>query len=152
MADLNSIMSVVATTASRLPDLSIKNGQLIFVKDKQKIALDLEDKRVFYNQIVVLQTETERASLLAPISGLFYFVVENAVLWTYEQHWIQITTPPEEIVFIGESIPELGNNKTVYINPSTKTISVWDSDLEEYSVVADKTEPISDDEILQLFS
>ena len=152
MADSNTIMSVVATTASRLPDLSIKNGQLIFVKDKQKIALDLEDKRTFYNQIVVLQTETERTSLLAPISGLFYFVIENAVLWTYEQHWIQITTPPEEIVFIGDSIPELGNNKTAYINPNAKTISVWNSDLEEYLVVADKTESISDEEILQLFS
>lgn len=152
MADSNTIMSVVATTASRLPDLSIKNGQLIFIKDKQKIALDLNDKRIFYNQIVVLQTETERASLLAPISGLFYFVIENAVLWMYEQQWIQITTPPEEIVFIGASIPELGNNRTVYIDTSAKTISVWDSDLEEYSVVADKTESISSEEILQLFS
>ena len=152
MADSNTIMSVVATTASRLPDLSIKNGQLIFVKDKQKIALDMNNKRTFYNQIVVLQTETERTSLLAPISGLFYFVIENAVLWTYEQQWIQITTPPNEIVFIGETMPELGNNKAVYINSSDKTISIWDSNLGEYSVVSDKTEAISDDEILKLFS
>ena len=96
MADTEkAILSVVETTASRLPDLSIKNGQLIFVKDSQKIALDIDGKRTFYNQTVVLQTETERTSLLAPITGLFYFVIETAILWTYQtEGWIQITTPP----------------------------------------------------------
>ena len=43
MADtLNTtpILSVIATNASRLSDLSIINGQLIFIKDKGRIALD----------------------------------------------------------------------------------------------------------------
>lgn len=152
MADsLNPIMSVVATTASRLPDLSIKNGQLIFIKDSQKVALDFNDKRTFYNQIVVLQTEHERTSLLAPISGLFYFVIENAVLWLYEQSWIQVTTPPEDIVFIGTSLPELGNSKIVYINKTDRQISVWDDEFENYTVVADTTDSISNDDILKLF-
>lgn len=99
MADTEkAILSVVETTASRLPDLSIKNGQLIFVKDSQKIALDIDGKRTFYNQTVVLQTETERTSLLAPITGLFYFVIETAILWTYQtEGWIQITTPPASV-------------------------------------------------------
>lgn len=99
MADTEKvILSVVETTASRLPDLSIKNGRLIFVKDSQKIALDIDGKRTFYNQTVVLQTETERTSLLAPITGLFYFVIETAILWTYQaEGWIQITTPPASV-------------------------------------------------------
>lgn len=99
MADTEKvILSVVETTASRLPSLSIKNGQLIFVKDSQKIALDIDSKRTFYNQIVVLQTESERTSLLAPVTGLFYFVIETAILWTYQaEGWIQITTPPASI-------------------------------------------------------
>lgn len=99
MADAEkTILSVVETTASRLPDLSIKNGQLIFVKDSQKIALDIDNKRTFYNQTVVLQTESERSSLLAPIVGLFYFVIETTILWTYQtEGWIQITTPPSAI-------------------------------------------------------
>ena len=151
MADSNTIMSVVATTASRLPDLSIKNGQLIFIKDKQKIALDLDDKRIFYNQIVVLQTETERASLLAPISGLFYFVIENAVLWHYEQSWIQITTSPNEIIYIGVSLPELGSANTLYVDTASNNISVWDEVTKKYQVVADKTDVISDDDISKLF-
>ena len=152
MADTEkTIMSVVATTASRLPDLSIKNGQLIFVKDSQKVALDFNDKRTFYNQIVVLQTDLERQSLLAPISGLFYFVIDTAVLWHYEQTWIQITASPNEIVYIGVSLPELGSANTLYVNASLNNVSIWDDDTKKYQIVADKTDVISDDEISKLF-
>ena len=35
MAETNVKLSVTATTASQLPNLDIKNGQLIFVKDEQ---------------------------------------------------------------------------------------------------------------------
>lgn len=152
MADTEkTIMSVVATTASRLPDLSIKNGQLIFVKDSQKVALDLNDKRTFYNQIVVLQTDLERQSLLAPISGLFYFVIDTAVLWHYEKSWIQITTSPNEIVYIDVSLPELGSANTLYVDTTLNNVSVWDDDAKKYQIVADKAEIITDDDILKLF-
>lgn len=152
MADTEkTIMSVVATTASRLPDLSIKNGQLIFVKDSQKVALDFNDKRTFYNQIVVLQTDLERQSLLAPISGLFYFVIDTAVLWHYEQTWLQVTTSPSEIIYIGVSLPELGSTDTLYVDTSLNNVSVWDNDAKKYQVVADKTEVITDDDISKLF-
>lgn len=106
MADsLDTKISFVVTTASRLPDLAIENGQLIFVKDTQKVALDINDKRIFYNQINVLQTDTERTSLLAPITGAFYFVKDTAILWMYQEGWIQISTPPSAIDQI-ESITE----------------------------------------------
>ena len=81
---ITTVMSAIATNASRLPDLTIKNGQLIFVKDKHFIALDIGNKRNFFNQITILQTENERTELLAPIGGSFYFVVSNAVLWFYD--------------------------------------------------------------------
>lgn len=152
MADTEKIiMSVVATTASRLPDLSIKNGQLIFIKDSQKIALDINDKRTFFNQIVVLQTDTERTSLLAPISGLFYFVIDTAVLWHYGQSWIQITTSPKEIIYIGVSLPELGSANTLYVDTALNNVSVWNDDTKKYQIVADKTEVITDDDISKLF-
>lgn len=152
MADtITPILSVVATSASRLSDLSIKNGQLVFVKDKQYIALDIDNKRVFYNQIISLKTDEERQSILAPINGLFYFVVSTAVLWTYEDSWIQITTPPNEVVFIGVELPELGSANTLYVNKQNKEISVWDDDMKSYVVVADKMDEITEEEILLLF-
>ena len=96
MADTQIILSVVTTTASRLSELSIKNGQLIFIKDSQKVALDFDDKRTFYNQIVVLQTDTERQELLAPVSGLFYFVIETPGLWYYDQTWVEVASSGED--------------------------------------------------------
>ena len=152
MADtITPILSVVATSASRLSDLSIKDGQLVFVKDKQYIALDIDNKRVFYNQIISLKTDEERQSILAPIKGLFYFVISTAVLWTYEDSWIQITTQPNEVVFIGVELPELGAANTLYVNKQNKEISVWDDNMKSYVVVADKMDEITEEEILLLF-
>ena len=154
MTDLNSkapILSVCATVASKLSDLSIKNGNLIFVQDKHRVALDFNDKRVFYNQIEELGTEAERQSILAPVSGLYYFVIDTAVLWTYQGGWIQITTPPEDVVFIGTDMPELGRKKTLYVNKTEREIMVWDDETNAYVVVSDQTKSISESEIDSLF-
>lgn len=132
-------LSVIATTSSRLKDLLIKNGQLIFIQDKGRIAFDFDNKRVFYNQIVELDTEYERSSLSSPSFG-YYFIIETAVLWLYRDEWIQITTQPEDIVFIGTEMPQLGKNKTLYVDKVNKEISVWDKDANGYVVVADKTD------------
>lgn len=149
--DTKPILSVIGTVKSRLPDLSIKNGQLIFIQDSQTIALDLNGKRTFYNEIITMDTEEQRQSILAPISGSYYFVIETAVLWTYHTTWIQITTPPEDIVFIGLTLPRLGQSKTLYVNKQNCSISVWDDNSQSYQIIADKTQSISEDEISSLF-
>lgn len=154
MADTNntsSILSVYATKGERVKDLPIKNGNLIFVQDKHRIALDFDDKRVFYNEIVEISTEAERTAILAPVSGLYYFVIETAVLWTYRSGWVQITSKPEEIVSIGITLPELGNSRTLYVNKAEKSISVWDDETGEYVVVSDCTMDATEQDILNLF-
>lgn len=154
MADTNTypILSVCATVGSRLSDLPIENGKLIFVRDRHKIALDYGGKRVFYNQIIELATEQERTLLLAPVTGSYYFVINTAVFWTYQETgWIQITTSPQEIVFIGTELPELGSEKTLYIDKTNKNISVWDMATSQYIIVADKTAEMTADDIDALF-
>ena len=148
---IRPILSAIGTVASKLPDLSIKNGQLIFIQDSQKIALDFNDKRVFYNQVVILQKESDREAILAPINELFYFVVDTAVLWMYHNEWVQITSQPENIVFIGTTRPELGSAKTLYVNKEEQNISIWDSESSEYIVVGNTYSPISNNDILSLF-
>lgn len=148
---IRPILSAIGTVVSKLPDLSIKNGQLIFIQDSQKIALDFNDKRVFYNQVVILQKESDREAILAPINELFYFVVDTAVLWMYHNEWVQITSQPENIVFIGTTLPELGSAKTLYVNKEEQNISIWDSESSEYIVVGNTYSPISNNDILSLF-
>ena len=149
MAERN-IIQVIGTVSNRLPDLSIKNGQLIFIQDTKTIALDFDDKRIFYNQITVINNESERLSL-SPISGSFYFVIKTAVLWYFETEWIPLTSSPQNVVFIGTKIPELGIKNVLYVDTENRNISIWDETEKEYLTVADKTQSISDEEITSLF-
>lgn len=143
MADManKAPMSVVVTTSERLSSLLIQNGRLVFIKDKCRIAFDWDDKRTFYNQITELETDYERASMPSPLDG-YYFVIETAILWRYDNDWIQITSKPDDIVFIGTELPELGQakEKTLYVDKTKKEISVYDKTANSYVVVANKTD------------
>lgn len=155
MADTTTkqVLSVIATTSERIKDLVIKNGQLIFVQDLGRIALDFKNKRVFYNQIVELDTELARKELESPVNGAYYFVIEKAVLWTYRNDaWVQMTTPPEDIVFIGTEFPELGKEQTIYTNitDGNEYIAVWNED--NYKIVADKTQSMTSEDVIALFN
>lgn len=152
MAENNKILSVVVTNANKLPDLSIKEAQLIFISDMRKIALDLNGKRTFYNEIVMLQTEQERMSL-TPIVDLYYFVIETTVLWVYRSTgWVQLTSKPEEIIYIGASLPELGSENKLYVDKNEKTISIWDNETQKFEPVSDYTKSIEENEIINLFN
>lgn len=144
--------TIVATTSDRVKDLVIKNGQMIFIQDKGRIAFDFKDKRVFYNQITELDTEQERIALSTPAYG-YYFVIETAVLWLYSDGWIQVTLPPEEKIFIGVELPELGQAKTgtLYVNKVEQEILVWDESVDEYLVVSNCTNEITEEDIENLF-
>ena len=100
----SSVLSTIATVNSKLSDLEVKDGQLIFVQDKNTIALDFGGKRRFYKQIEELSTEDSRASLLAPVTGQYYFVVETGVMWTYQNGWVQITTTPSDVKKYADSV------------------------------------------------
>lgn len=99
MADstAKTVLSVVATSNSKLSELSVKDGQLIFVQDKNTIAFDFGGRRRLYKQIEEISTEAARLSILAPVTGCYYFVVETSVLWTYHDGWVQITTTPSSV-------------------------------------------------------
>ena len=156
MADATqSILSIVVTDrASKLSDLAISDKQMIFASDKRVIALDYGGQRKFFNQIETLSTEQERESLESPIEGLFYFVIKSAVLWAYNNGtWIQITSSPtEDILFIGTEIPELGTERTLYVDKVQRRISVWDVESNSYIVVSEVSDEVTKDDINNLFN
>ena len=153
MADTTtkSIMSLIATTSSRIRDLIIKDGQLIFIQDLGRIAFDFKGKRVFYNQIVELDTEAERLALESPLDG-YYFVIDSACLWFYQSGWIQITEKPEEILFVGTELPQLGQQGKLYVDKDDREISVWDEETDAYITVANYTAEVTNDDIESLFN
>lgn len=154
MADTNiPILSVIVTTSQRLPELLIKDGQMIFVQNKNKIALDFNGKRKFYNHIEVLETDNDRQSLIDPIEGSFYFVIGTAILWYYHDNkWIPVTSSPKDIVFIGTELPEIGSENTLYANKKEKNISVWNEEIKAYEIIADVTNDITKEDVDTLFA
>lgn len=148
-----SVLSLIATKSSRIKDLVIKNGQLIFIQDLGRIAFDFNNKRVFYNQIVELNTEVERLTLDSPLSG-YYFVIDTGVLWFYQDGWVQITEKPREVVCIDVELPALGQAKegVLYVNKAEKEIAVFDSASNEYIVVSDRTNEVTNEDIENLFN
>ena len=155
MADnTKTILSFCATVSDKVKDLVIKDGQLIFIHDQGRIALDYKGKRTFYNQIIELEAEIERENLSEPINGKYYFVIETAVFWRYYNGWQQLTTAPDEIIFIGTEMPELGQPKTLYVNKAenNENISIWDEDTDSYKVVADKTQAMTGEDVIALFN
>lgn len=154
MAETKSILNlVVADQSSKLSDFAIGHQQIIFLQDKRKIALDYNGKRTFYNQIEILETDAERKELTDPIQGLFYFVIGTATLWLYDVTWISVTTPPQEIVFIGDVLPEIGIENTLYINKeeNNEYVAIWDNENKRYRTIAKNHDVISEEDIASLF-
>lgn len=155
MGDLTNkapLERVIATTSAKVKTIPIGNGQILFVQDRCRIALDFNGKRTFYNQINELETEYERQNLETPSYG-YYFVIDTAVLWLYNEQWTQITEKPNEAVFIGVELPELGQAKedVLYVNKADRYISVYDKESGQYITVANYQEEITDEDIFALF-
>lgn len=147
----SAVMSLVATSSSRIRELVIKDGQLIFIQDLGRIAFDYKGKRVFYNQIVELETEADRLELDNPLDG-YYFVIDSACLWFYKDGWTQITEKPNEILFIDVELPQLGQQGKLYIDTNDREISVWDEKTDAYITVSNYTEEVSEQDIIDLFN
>lgn len=115
-----TVVKFITTQESKLDQLEVSNGQLIFVKDSHKILLDSQGTRTEYSSsFLMLSFDSSRESMVYPLET-FYFVLETNILWRYDSYegWIQITQPPQQqIVFLDEEdFPLLGSAKTLYIS------------------------------------
>ena len=148
----SAVMSLVATNSSRIRELPLKNGQLVFIQDLGRIAFDYNDTRVFYNQIVELESEVDRLTLNKPLNG-YYFVYGTGCLWFYKDGWTQITEKPANVVQIDVELPQLGQAEegVLYVNKTDREIAVFDSASNEYIVVSDYTNEVTTEDIEKMF-
>lgn len=148
----SAVMSLVATSSSRIRQLPLKNGQLIFIQDLGRIAFDYNDTRVFYNQIVELENEVDRLTLNEPLNG-YYFVIGTGCLWFYKDGWTQITERPTNVVQIDVELPQLGQAEegVLYVNKAEREIAVFDNASQEYIIVSDYTNEVTNEDIEKMF-
>ena len=131
---MDVILKAISTVDSKLSTLDQQDGQLIFCKDTRRILLDLNGIRTAYEQITIINTESQRTEMLSPING-FYFVLDTHILWRYSGEWIQITTYPAEIIYIDESylnFPPVGKPNQMYIDITENAIYRWDDEETKY--------------------
>lgn len=135
-----AILKCYNTVAAKLSQLSVLDGNLIFVTDTKKIYLDINGSRLCYDTIQVFDTDAERLATLAPTEG-FYCVEDTCVLWRYSSgSWKRLT--PEEIkpVLYGTSVsdfPKEGNENLLYVTDDASYR--WDNSLSSYIMVSNKT-------------
>ncbi|MBQ8792892.1 MAG: hypothetical protein IJZ62_04765 [Clostridia bacterium] len=130
------------TTASKLPELQIANGQIIFTSDTHTIYLDMKGYRHSYSTIQVFEKEQNRLDVFAPVEG-FYFVIETGIMWRYNggntPGWVQITPSNLEPIMFFDSVgdlPPTGVANTLYCTDNA--IYNWKN--QSYNMIANKNE------------
>ena len=136
---MSAIVKFYHTTDSKLPQLSVTDGNLIFTTDTKRMYLDINGMRLHYMDIQILSQESDRTSILAPIEG-FYFVEETNVLWRYKGGWKQVTPSNLSPLFFGdyEDFPPQGQSDILYVTDDATY--KWDSLTSTYICVSNKTE------------
>lgn len=61
----------VYTTSTKINELPVEDGQIIFVPDMSTIGLDMHGQRFFYQTIKSFDTEAQRAETPFPIVGFY---------------------------------------------------------------------------------
>lgn len=128
------------TKSERLPQLPVRNGNIVFVSDTRQICLDADGLRIPYDPIKIFDTEQERADCDEPVTG-FYFVIETNVLWRYSDNlWNQLTPSNLTPIVYGKVIsdfPEVGESDILYI--ADESIYKWDDTINQYVIVSNRT-------------
>lgn len=79
-----ALLRPIETIESRLSEIPIKIGQIIFCTDTNDIYMDnSENERTHMTDIIKLKTENDRESLFVPLIGKIYLVEETNILYKY---------------------------------------------------------------------
>lgn len=90
--DTNVRVELVKTNKSLLSTTEVSNGCVYFVEDTKELFFDFDSKRSEVKDILVLQKEAERTSILFAPLNKFYFVLETQTLWFYKDGtWYQVS-------------------------------------------------------------
>lgn len=152
MSNTSTVLSVIGTTGERVRELPIADGQLVFIHNRNRIAFDFKGTRTFYNQVEVLESESDRSAIVTPVDG-YYFCIDSAIFYEYKDNtWTARVTPAEGAVVISDEYPTLGQlSGKLYVNKTAREIAIWDDENSEYYAVSNHTEDATDEDIDGLF-
>lgn len=103
----------IATNSNKLSEIAKKDGQIIFSRDEQVIYLDSSNKRTAFKNILIIDTEANRAQSVA-IEGCFYFVEDSNLLYRYKDSQWNCLNSSEIIFNDRNAFPEIGDATKLY--------------------------------------
>ena len=117
----NTPVKLVKTNKTGLQNTAVTNGCVYFVDDTKELFFDFDSTRVEVKDILILNSDSQRTSILFSPLNKFYFVLDTQKLWLYKDGtWYEITgtvksvnnTTPDSSGNVTLSIPTV-NNSTI---------------------------------------
>lgn len=139
-----ALLKTIEVIYSRLSEVPVVHGQLIFCTDTNDIFMDsFEGTRVHMSDVIKLKTESEREALFVPLIGKIYLVEETNKLYKHNgTDWetisIDISIDNNDIPY-SELIPGTLEKKGKGYAPRTVASAVY---VEEGKTLSDKLEEI----------
>lgn len=91
MITFKRAVNLALTDSSNSKYVPYKDGMLSFATDTGNLYIDCNNKRIEITDVITLETESNRTSILAPITNKFYFVKATNLLYRYDgSSWITI--------------------------------------------------------------
>ena len=122
-------MKFIATNHDKLAEIPTKDGQVIFSRDEQVIYLDSESNRVAFKNILIIDTEANRAQTVA-IEGCFYYVEDSKLIYRYKDSQWNCLNSTEIIFNDRNAFPQIGDAAKIYVTKNS--IYKWDAETEDY--------------------
>ena len=132
-----SVLSLTEVSQSRLSDIPIIDGQLIFCRDTGNFYKDDTITRKQMSSDLVICSELP----LAPLANKIYLLLTNT-LYFFNGEWIELNESPiikEDTIY---SFPTIGDVYHIYIATKTNKTYRWDADDMKYYCVGSDYEDI----------
>ena len=148
-----ALLKPIEIIYSRLSEVPIKHGQVLFCVDTNDIFMDSSDgTRVHMADIIKLGTESERESLFVPLIGKIYLVEESNKLYKHNgSDWetisVDISIDGNDAPY-SELVPGTLEKKGIAYAPRTLGTAVY---LEDGKTVSEKMKQL-DSKITKLVS
>ena len=122
-----SVLSLTEVSQSRLSDIHITNGQLIFCKDTGSFYKDDATARIKMSSDIVTCSELP----LAPLANKIYLLLPGTLYW-FNGEWVELNKSSaitEDTIY---SFPTVGNEAFIYIASKENRTYRWDNDNSKY--------------------
>ncbi len=133
-----SFLSLTEISQSRLSDIPITNGQLIFCKDTGNFYKDDTATRNKMSSDLVVCSELP----LAPLANKLYLLLPNTLCF-FNGEWVELNESPVITKDTIYSFPTVGDTYHIYIASKTNKTYRWDDENTKYYCIGSNYEEIN---------